>query len=44
MVKGPDKMVVILLRAGGDRFRQHSLFETSASNVVDSTAFDLEQR
>lgn len=34
IVKGSDKMVVILLIGGGVRFRQHSLYEFSAANVV----------
>jgi hypothetical protein len=39
LVKGPDKMVVILLRGCGVRFRQHSLYEASAANVVDFRCF-----
>ena len=38
-MKGRDKMVVILLRGCGVRFRQHSLYEHSAANVDDFYRF-----
>jgi len=39
IVKGRIKMVVILLKSGGVRFRQHSLYERSAANVDDVNRF-----
>jgi hypothetical protein len=39
IVKGPDGMVVILFRGCGVRFRQHSLYEAGAANVVEFRCF-----